>query len=371
MIYLVPTILILLSGIIFNVNKKDAKCKKIYLIVSFGIMIIISSLRKYTVGIDMKLIYYPSFLEISKISFANLGNVQLEQLYVLLCKILSILYNNIQILIIVSSVFVLTVYAFFIYKNSKNIVISTSLFLLLNIFFMTMNIVRQEIAVAIILIAFEYIKRGKNITATIIIIIASFFHQSAIICLLFMPLYKAKFTKKSVMYGIVILIIGLLCYKPIINGITYIMNLLGLNANKNYSEYLSSKTYGTGIFNLDTLSNYIVSGAIFMVCYYYIIYLCPKHKNEDFSNFLTYMSMVYFIISLISSKMIIIARLEYYFLPFILISIPEALSYSKKSQNRTSIITILYLALFSKYLYILFNLADILYGVVPYTFFWN
>ena len=83
------------------------------------------------------------------------------------------------------------------------------------------------------------------------------------------------------------------------------------------------------------------------------------------------MTMFYSIVSIVSIKMTIISRLSYYFIPFVLLILPECLSISKNKYNKQFILVLIYGIMMAKYFYIFFNLADTLFGVMPYKFFWE
>ena len=70
-IYFISSLFIMLFGYFFQpmLNKKR---KKIFIIVSFGILIIIAAMRHYTVGIDVEKHYMRRFLEISDFSLAEI-----------------------------------------------------------------------------------------------------------------------------------------------------------------------------------------------------------------------------------------------------------------------------------------------------------
>ena len=129
--YNVMLLVILVSGIVIQPNKTSTR-KKLYVIIAFGAMALVAALRKYTIGIDLELLYAPAFENIINIGWKNLSSVNLETGYVYICKLLSFISQDTQILIIGTSVFIYSIYGWFIYKNSKNVVISTTMFIFLN-----------------------------------------------------------------------------------------------------------------------------------------------------------------------------------------------------------------------------------------------
>ena len=123
-----------LYGLFGKVNQNEKK-KKMYLFITFGIMTLISSLRDENVGIDLGEIYKPIFYEISKHNWSELGRINIEFGYAVFNKILLIFTKNFQIYTLITSIFINYTYARFIYKNSKDVAISTSLYLLLDVLY--------------------------------------------------------------------------------------------------------------------------------------------------------------------------------------------------------------------------------------------
>lgn len=368
MIYYITLIFIIMYGIIGKVNSTPRR-KKIFIIIAFGLLTIISALRKYTVGIDMNLLYAPRYNLISSVGWNELWKINLESGYLIFCKILTYISNDVQLLIIVSSLIVIPAYGYFIYKNSSNVLISTILFLLLNSFFMSMNIVRQEIAIAILIFGYQFLIKNKNISFIISVILASLFHQSAILCVLLLPISKMKFTKKKFFISIVILILTIIFYDKIIEFVTNIISILGLNRNKDYTDYLTNEKYNSGSISLISISKYTLAFCTAILVYYYLVKL--KKDKDKCNSFIVFGTIGYVIIVLLSSQMVIISRMEHYFVPFALVSIPNAISKSKYSTNKALIYSLLFLPLLARYIYVIEVMAGTLYGTTPYLFFWE
>lgn len=372
LIYIILFSIILLLTTVMDTKEKNIK--KIYIIICFGLMTIIACLRKYTIGIDLEYLYYPIFKSIVNIPWNYLTNlISLEVGYVFFCKLLTSISNNPQILIVITSLLTIPFTGWFIYKYSKDVKTSTLMYILLNIYFMSLNIVRQEIAVSFILLAFHYWITNKKKKSLLFIILATSFHSSAILMLPIFCLYKKKF-KKNYFYLVIILIFFfLLFYKPLINIYSNISEALNLNSNKDYATYLENDRFGTGDINLNSISSVILNIIIFLISYYYIV-LVNKTKDIqqiNLQHFSLIMVTINMIVDIVSLKMVILARLSYYFLPFSLLIIPEVIKISKNSFNRYIIKLMFFTALFIKFIYIFILLADDLYGVMPYQFFWQ
>lgn len=371
-IYLGVIIIIMIYSLFGNVNK-NSNTKKCYLIVCFGLLTVVAMLRKYTIGTDLNLFYAPTFEQIKYLDFSNLFEVEFEGGYVLINKIISLFCGDVQGLIVLTSCFIIPVYGVFIYKNSEKVEISTMLFVLLRIYFMTLNIIRQEIAVAIILIAYEYIKQHKNLKAIILILLATSMHTSAIICLALIPLYKIKFTRKTFLVLLIIAIITMLVGNQIIMLFTNVFSSFGLSNRRGYENYFEIDRYGGQKVNIISIYTVAIAGLFFIIGYIVLIFNKRTNlkKNQDNNDFLVYLSYIYFIITVLTLKIAIVNRLSYYVLPFTLILIPRVLSNIKKRINKTLLFVILLGIMFFTCIYILVYYADELYGIVPYEFFWE
>ena len=65
-IYIILFLLILFSTIFIN-TKRSKRNKRIYIIITFGLMTLVAMLRKYTIGIDLQYLYHPTFIKITNI----------------------------------------------------------------------------------------------------------------------------------------------------------------------------------------------------------------------------------------------------------------------------------------------------------------
>lgn len=371
-IYLILLIFITVYSIVGDVNKNNLR-KKTFLIISFGLCAVISMLRKYTVGIDMNAIYKPVFESIKLLSFNSLNKINIEIGFVFFNKILSLISSDVQVLIIVSSLIIYPIYGWFIYKNSKNVCISTLLFMTTGIFLMEMNVVRQALAIAIIMIMYEKLKQNKFVESGILIILASFIHASAIILLLCLPLKKCKFKKNYFISVFIILAILMLFINPIINLYSNISLMLGLSNNKEYSTYLESEQFGVGYINLSSISD-VIYGFYIFVLGYYILNIKEKDGDKENTNeydYFLFMSVFYFVFQVLSLKMYVVSRLTLYFIPYTYIMFPEILMKMKNKRNAQFIEFITIAILIVKYILVLEYRAEMWYGVVPYKFFWN
>ena len=155
---------------------------------------------RYNVGTDYVVTYYTGFYRILE------GNKfdKFEYGYYLLCKLIQLFTKNVfWVFAITAIIFVGFTYKA-IYELSDNIVISIIMLLLTRNFFISMNVVRQFIAISILTYAIKYIIKKDLKKYIIFILLAMSFHASSII---FLPIYfigKIKIPPRK-LFGLAIL----------------------------------------------------------------------------------------------------------------------------------------------------------------------
>lgn len=90
------------------------------------------------------------------------------------------------------SVFYFTVLCRFVYLYSKEPYFSFIIYIMLGHYYFSLTAIRQSIAIALVLLSFDYILRKKPIRFGFCVAIASLFHLSALLFLLAYPLSKLK-----------------------------------------------------------------------------------------------------------------------------------------------------------------------------------
>lgn len=362
MIYIFCLIFIIVLGVIFNSkNTKSNKNKKIFLILSFFILTFIAAFRSYNVGVDTKQ-YYHAFIKTIYLDFSNLNLLRYEFGFSLLCKILSNINNNPQILIIVSSIFINFAVAKFIYKNSTNVYISTIMYIVFNFFFAYMNIMRQAIAIAILLIGYEKLKEKKYIKYSLYIFIATLFHGSSVLALLLIPISKMKYNKRNLL---IVFISVFLCF---IFGKNIFLLIARLSPR--LFEYVG------GSFDAENYFGALIESSIYFVTFIFGLYCLSanKLKNEylkfkDNINLNTKIVAMALIISVMVMRVSIFNRFLPLFSIYLIIWIPDFLS-CVSNKNRTFYTTLL-LIFYIAYFCIVMIYRPEWYGVLPYSFFWE
>lgn len=171
-------------------------------------------------------------------------------------KIIGLIFENPQAILIITSLIILTGYALFIYKNSKMVWLSVFLFFTLGYFGAIMNTIRHQIAIVILLFSYNYIRENKFIKFIGIVLIAPLFHNTAIIFLVAYPISKCKFSYKLIAQLEEVTLIGYFIFPYIFN---YILSYM-----PKYQYYMN-ETYLNGEIRLATIIQKLISSSILAV----------------------------------------------------------------------------------------------------------
>ncbi len=354
--------LIILLIIIFFVFLK----RKTALLLSFIILSLMAGLRKYTVGVDT-LQFYEAFNNIGQTNDWTFSEFRYEYGFSLLCKILYIIFRNPQSLIFVTSIFInLSVYVF-IKNNSKDYFLSTLLYVFLNYYFNYMNIMRQAIAIAIMLLFFKFLKNNNYLIYLLGIIIGFFFHKTALMGLILIIIKMLSRFKFLNTFIISMGAVSFLIYKEIF--------MLGANILGDYylayinSEFADSNYFGSLLMFLQTFLIFISCG--------YLHYRTEKKDRLMNSSLLMTISIVALCCLALVMRMNIFNRISSIFEIYLIIFVPNVLDNYKSPKGyiiKNRLLLCSNIKYFCIFLALLFFLGINLlrpewYGVVPYEFF--
>lgn len=303
-IYAVALFLLIAIYPLFFQNKGVLNHKRYIYIVSF-MLTIIAGLRSVSVGMDTEN-YSVMFSWAQQVSFAMLiAGSETEPGYKLFQGIISTIFGEFQILLIVVAIIYVGLVSRLIYKCSDNPLISYILFIGLGLYTFSLSTIRQSIAMAILLIAFEYIKEKKIWKFLASVALATTFHLSALI---FLPNYFLayfKFNKKT-MLALATMIACLIGLQD------EVREILISNARIKYTQ---EETGGAG------MSLFMASSLLLG-----IIYRKEFIRKNEYNVYLFYMLVAAAVIFQISQIHPAVMRLYLYDFIFIIIYIPNLFS---------------------------------------------
>ena len=374
MIYFVLLFVIIVLGGIVK-PRKSLYARKAYMIITFGLLIALSGFRSPEVGRDVAGHYAQNYELISNMKWGELlpfsiaGGYEIGYCY--FNKLIgSLTQGNIQWFLFITSFFIYGVLGLFIYKKSPNVIFSVLLLLFTCQYYMYMNILRQAMAVSIIILGYLIADECKRkITAIIIfslfILLAMTFHTSAIFCFIMLTFYYLKFDKK--MYKIC-LCFSILFFISFASFYNEALTLLG-EGNK-YEMYEGGHAEAQGHINIQSVTNALLTvGAFLSLKYVGVRNININKKNRKYidesdMNFILYASFFAGLFRFMTLQMNILNRFSFYFMPFVLIAYPIAYYDMQGNYKRIKQIIIL---LFFIYFTITTNrYAEELYGVIPY-----
>src|SRR5690625_3234240 len=329
---------------------KSKRAKILYLVIMFIPLFILSSLRSSDIGTDTKN-YLSGFNSIKYADFDNVYDVvRWEVGYVFLNKISSYLSEHPNIILIITSFIALLGVFYFIYKNSTSVILSVYLYLTLYLYFFSFNGIRQAIAMSIIVMGLHFIIQRKLLKYLIMVIIATLFHETAILFIMLYFIYNLKLTYKNVL-------ITLSSFFLIFLGIEYIINyFLSISRSLSYIDTTSlSLERGGMLFPLINIS-----------ILFFVMYIKISSKGNDKKlDFFIYIILFGVLSSVLSLKIYKLLRLNYYFLIFYIVAIPYAVQFVS-DKNRRLIFS--YVVISVSGLYFFSRLSNGWHGVMPYEF---
>ncbi len=207
-----------------------------YVYVTFLTLALVSGLRGVTVGLDT-----PGYIE----AFQNIAAGRLDLAYGLewsfryICYALTFIVKEPQLILLLFALISNGLIVWRLWELREYISFSASVAAYYVMFYMmSLNLMRQFIAMSIVFYATRYLFRGKNIRFLIFVVVAALFHQSALISILFIyfNITTWKFLTRN--QKSFLIVIGAI--SPLIVAIVY-QNLL------QYSSYFNELTFGMGL----------------------------------------------------------------------------------------------------------------------------
>lgn len=301
---------IIVVNLIFRNN--TAKDKKLAVILSCIGIILVQCLRGTTVGIDLADYKKGYFTPVAKTTWQQfwffLDKTPIEKGYVFYEKIISVLFNsNWQLFVCSVAIITNIIFAWFIYKYSKNPLVSYLIFIGLGLYVFSFSALRQILAISFSLVAFDRSYRKKYISCAIWIIIAFLFHKSAFV-LIVLPFARfIKIKNKFLPFILAIMLVIIFFAKPIAE---FLIKLL----MPKYISYLDGDE-GVGLLG------------IFYLLTYFFYYFAIKDKNK-FTNYILNLLLLGAISQLFGNVSTLTSRITMYFSVYLMLIVPASEEHS-------------------------------------------
>lgn len=314
-VYLIGFIFTILLVYISEYKVKSKKSKTVLRVIAVLPLLIISAIR-YNVGTDYDKRYVQDYINLSNgIDVPNLeiGFKAIDYICLLFTKETFLLF-------IVASIIILSIIFEVIYKKTTNKVLSIVIFFFGGYFFGTLNLVRQYIAVVLIMLGYQFLtsenKKKAYIGFIICAILAFLMHSSSIIC--FAILFFNKKNLVSIKWVIPVSIFVLILNQNIMKILTPIIE------NTRFNVYLIGKFAGGELSLLTIIENFAVYIFMYSIYYYY-----KKNNKNIEKEGITYLNiqglaLLCTVAGVIHMQFL---RIAIYFWIFQILSIPYYLEY--------------------------------------------
>lgn len=316
--------------------------------------VLIAGLRDVSIGTDTKT-YFNLFTYIKNTPVSQAFSYYIETGYFLLNKVVSMFTNNFNILLIAICIIVYRSIYKFIKNYSKNAIMSLFLFITLGYFSSTMNIMRQYIALSFVLLGYNFYLKDNNIKFLLFIVLACFFHTSAILVIPIILMYHIIFSGKietSILIKVVVSSVLLLItlFAPYFSSILF-------NNSEYYNYIVDGAGYDTSLISLNLIIKIIMS-----ITYFYLNskkLFIDKNANLKFFN---YLNLISCLMNILSGGLSMFTRLNIYFSVTLIIFIPNIVE-EMKIKNKYYLKIFIYIGFFILYYLSLLSGGN---DIVPY-----
>lgn len=352
------SIIIILCILLYILQRKGKISKKIgvFYWTLITLLFLISAFR-YNVGQD-----YEHWIDVYNwiLNGEPAGNY-VEIGYRYLNKLIQLVpFFNAYVLFFITSIFIIYGFGYLIYKNVEKEYwfLSVFMFICSGIFFASLNLIRQYIAVVIIAFGIDFLKKNKYISFVIFVLLASLFHTSALIVLVFLPFYlifrNRRFSKALTIIYVLSLVFMVVDLRQILEYMKFIIP-------ERWEWYLQSEFLTER--NFSAITKQLVPNLLLIFVLMKRKQVIEKSKENDIYILMLFIDVI---ITNCFYGVLVLLRLSYFFdisLIFIIPIIFELLqNYNKKIENLGK------LSIFGYY--ILLTVVTIFlmngHGVMPY-----
>ncbi|MBQ8371400.1 MAG: EpsG family protein [Clostridia bacterium] len=311
-------------------------------------MMLMFILRHMSVGADTVGYVYFFEEEIRDISLSKIfsaSDIRFEVGFQIYVKIISLLTDSYTVFFLINGLLIFGILFHFAKKNTENPFVFFFLFITLGTYNFMETGLRQSLAMVICLLAVDFLKKNKPssvLVFVLLVVLAYFFHKSAIIFLLMCPLSLIK--KFDWMFAIdavlaLVLTFGFAFFQDMFN------ELLGY-------DYEIEETGNGGIF---------LALIIFIFAYSCLV-MYNNRKKVDRQSLIVQLSLITIIFWLLRLISRTAERISYYYISGLYVYFAQASHYDK-SKDTVWIKWLLILACFALFIYR--NVG------VTYHFFWQ
>lgn len=356
--------LLIITPLIFNINIKENSIiirnntlfDKYYLLCICVFFCLQNALRGSEIGNDT-LTYLELYDTIARESFSNLKGflIRYELGYVLLNKVLSYISSDSQTLLISVSVIIYSIWYRFIKNFSKIYWWSIFLLFTLRIVDNNMNIVRQALAIVIVISSYYPLRKKQFIKFLVTVLFAALIHKTAIIFLISWSIHYIKVESNFLLKFLSV------C------TITYVFGSVCISLLFHYgivpAYYLDSEYLETG--KVAPLINIIINSLIWLFIYLSKSYRILGSDGISDNKYMFLLLSIGVCISLLNLHFSIFSRICSYFTLFSIILLPNSLCAIRSSRKFFTYSSLIF-TLFILYYFVIITYRPYWIYVYPY-----
>ena len=286
--------------------------KWIFAFLCFVELAFIAGFRDWSIGNDTRN-YVNTF--ILSMDYPQLLKSHMEIGYLWFNRFLATFTTTPQMLLITTSVFIIGVWVRFFYKYSVSFLISILLFVVLD-YSATLTMIRQEIAMCMILLAIPFVIKRQFLLFLAVIMLAVSVHSSSILAIGLYFIYPFPFKIRHVSWVLIASIVVFIFLAPLLNKV--------ISITGRYESYMGNILMGeeTKLASIVKFAIQAMNVSFLLFSYKFVL-----PKNREFSSplplpFLLWCSVVAFCLQFIAIRGTVLERLVSYFGMFNYISIP-------------------------------------------------
>ena len=355
-VYLLLAVLPLLLTFEFPRYRNDIRQKKRYYFCLIIVYVFFVGFRSVHLGSKDTAQYVSSFLNAANSTdlFVYLkARAVMETGFNIFEWVLSHVFPFGPALLIVSATVCMVAICSFADKNSNNPALTISLFITIELFLFTLQGLRQSIAMAVCIFAYEQVKKRKIIRFSTLVLLATTFHRSAVVFFFVYFLYGIKVSRNRVLLYVPISVVLFLVSDSIINL-----------ANKVFSYGSINRVYNGAVEGGGYITLLIHVGIVVFSLLYVRQFNIDETGNTNCMLFyVSFISLICFSLRYFGAREA--ERMSFYFSFAQLALLPNTLSYVKGRERQVIEIVVFFGTV------ILFVSKLINNNFLPYQFFWN
>ncbi len=329
-VYLVNILAVCVFALLFcrkgaSRTEREEKLNRFFFIILCFVQCWVVSSMRYNIGTDYYM-YAKGFVKMAETGFSDLKYEDWEIGYILLNKFIGLFTKKASVMFSIAAALSLVGPMYMTWRHSKNPFMSVFIFLNTYLFYLTLNYVRQGIAMSIMCFAFDSMKRfiegehkhlwkNKDMWLFILLIgVAATFHLPVIylIPVLFVSLIKLNL-KTLPIYAV-----GLIVYFAASDAVLKVV------LSHFHKEYADSRFIKYGISYVYAIFMLVICVAMIALAFW------MRFRLTKYQNMLLHLILMMGFWQIVMTKHALFERFSYYTMPFLLIAIPEFISMFKE-----------------------------------------